>query len=196
MRCFSVEIDFEKFPNMWHLINALDDKGEEFYLLEKLLGEDGKIVSVEINKRYPDRFQPVDLTIMTIGNVLIMKKKLADLIETHGGRVLRFPIVLLPDDMEGYEAVLTLDFPKGMVDLARAKEYKFYDQEYCDELGVPDKLGRLRKVYPLHLNPDLIPQDLSIFRVWEYRVDLIISEPLKQAFEQQGVTGVYYREVT
>ena len=193
---FTAMFDLEKFPNMWHLINTRDNEGKEFHLLEKLLHKNGKIVSVEINKRYSECFQPVDLSIVTRGDVLVMKKKLADLIEDYGGNVLRFPIVLLPDGIEGYEAVLTLDFPKGTVDLARANDYEFYDQEYCDEFEAPDRLGRLRKVYPLHLKAELIPQSLNIFRAWEWSIDLIISEPLKQAFEQQGVTGVYYREVT
>ncbi|HYO57045.1 imm11 family protein [Archangium sp.] len=76
------------------------------------------------------------------------------------------------------------------IDDARCKRVEYWKPED----NRPDKLGEYRVVSGLRVDPAKVG-DARIFRTWGWRVVLIISEDLKQALEQEGITGTRFVEV-
>lgn len=60
----------------------------------------------------------------------------------------------------------------------------------------PDKLGKYKGVTKLRLDPKLIPSDAHFFRVADWEVALIVSEPVKLAMERAGCLGAKFQEIT
>jgi hypothetical protein len=60
----------------------------------------------------------------------------------------------------------------------------------------PDKLGTYKGVTKLRLDPQLIPEDAHFFRLKDWEVALIVSEPVKNAMERAGCLGAKFEEVT
>ena len=58
----------------------------------------------------------------------------------------------------------------------------------------PDKMGEYRVVSGMRIDPAKVG-DARIFRPWGWRVALLISEDLKLALEQEGITGTRFVEV-
>jgi len=192
---FEVYFDADGFPDMWQLRFPIDDFGNS--LETNLLPRTGpyigpKISKVQIDTRYPGR--PLDFSFGYF-NFLLVTSKVADLIEGHGGKIQRFPVLLEPTQESGYEVIFTLDSPKGLIDLSRAEELEYYeesDTKIDQRYGglAPRQKGMLRRLYPLLIDAKKA-DGMSFFRPWEYG-RLIVSKQLKNAFEAEGVTGIAY----
>lgn len=199
MKYFELYFDAERFPDRWHLDDPIDEFGN--VMDANMLPRRGpyvgpRIAKVQIDTRYPGR--PLDFSFGYF-NFLMLKGWVADIIEAHGGKIQRYPVTLEPTGEAGYEVIFTTDSPKGLIDLSRAREYEFYEQDDTTaEMpygGVmPRQKGMLYKVYDLYIDPDKA-QGMDFFRPWEYPV-LIVSGALKSAFEAAGVTGITYRAVS
>ena len=193
---FEVFFDSEGMPDMWHLRHPIDDSGA--ILETNLLPTKGpyagpRIVKVQIDTRYPGK--PLDFSFGYFSFIMV-KSWVADMIQSHGGNIQRFPVVLGPTGEAGYEVIFTLDAPQGVIDLSRAEEIEYYeesdtgiDQRYG---GIaPRQKGMLYRLSPLFIDAEKAA-GLEFFRPWE-RNSLIVSESLKSAFENAGVTGIAYR---
>ncbi|MBT9160878.1 MAG: hypothetical protein DDT26_02174 [Dehalococcoidia bacterium] len=196
---FDLFFDAEGVPDMWHLRYPIDESGD--IMNANMLPDRGpyvgpRIAKVQIDTRYPGR--PLDFSFGYF-SFLMVKHWVADLIEAHGGKIQRYPVTLEPTGETGYEVIFTLDAPKGLIDLARAREYELYQE---DDLQVempyggvrPRQKGMLYKIYDLHIDP-VKAQGWEFFRPWEYPI-LIVSDSLKTAFDNAGVTGIAYRAVS
>lgn len=60
--------------------------------------------------------------------------------------------------------------------------------------GRPDKIGHYRQISRLRIDPSLVA-DADIFRIDGWRIALIVSERIKEAFEAANITGVQYMPV-
>ena len=58
----------------------------------------------------------------------------------------------------------------------------------------PDKMGQYRNVSGLKVDPAKVG-GANIFRPWGWTVVLIISERVKLAMEEEGITGAKFIEV-
>jgi hypothetical protein len=74
------------------------------------------------------------------------------------------------------------------------------DDARCDEVdywkpedGQPEKVGQYSYVHGLKVDPTKIG-DAHIFRPWGWDVAIIVSDTLKQALEQESITGMKYVE--
>lgn len=76
------------------------------------------------------------------------------------------------------------------IDDARCEEVLYWKPED----GRPDKVGQYRNVAGLRIDEHLTG-DAHVFRPWGWRVVLIVSEVVKQALEQEGVTGTKFTPV-
>ncbi|WP_309891881.1 imm11 family protein [Archangium sp.] len=76
------------------------------------------------------------------------------------------------------------------IDDARCEEVLYWLPE--DER--PDEVGNYRNVSGLKVDPAKIG-GAHIFRPWGWLVVLIVSERVKQALEDEGVTGIQFVEV-
>ncbi|MFE8597625.1 imm11 family protein [Archangium violaceum] len=75
------------------------------------------------------------------------------------------------------------------------------DDDRCEEVlywhpedNRPDKLGQYRDISNLRVDPAKIG-DSNIFRPWGWTVALIVSERIKLAMEDAGITGTEFTEV-
>ncbi|WP_332778300.1 hypothetical protein [Polaromonas sp.] len=200
MNYFELSYGYEEYADRWHLDEPEDNTGDKLdaNLLPKVGPYDGRqIARVPVDTQYPGR--ALDFSFGYF-NFLVLRTHVADLIEKHQGRIQRFPVTLEPAGEHGYEVVFTLDAPKGLVDVSRALEHEFYQE---DDMRVtmrygglaPRQKGMLSKVYPLHIFADKA-KGHEFFRPWEYTSAIVISEALKNDFEKAGVTGIKYTLVS
>ena len=196
---FRVRFDADRYPDRWHLDDPIDESGN--VMDANMLPDRGpyvgpRIAKVQIDTRYPGR--PLDFSFGYF-DFLMLRSWVSDIIESHGGKIQRFPVTLEPTGEDGYEVIFTLDAPKGLIDLNRAEEYEFYeadDPRVEMRYGgiVPRQKGMLYKVYNLYIDPNKA-HGMEFFRPWEYP-SLIVSGALRSAFEEAGVTGITYRAVS
>jgi len=76
------------------------------------------------------------------------------------------------------------------IDDARCEEVEYWQPE--DQQ--PEKIGQYRVVFGLRIDPEKVG-DTRIFRTWGWSIALIVSEDLKRAIEEAGLTGVRFVEV-
>ncbi|PTL85085.1 hypothetical protein DAT35_04610 [Vitiosangium sp. GDMCC 1.1324] len=76
------------------------------------------------------------------------------------------------------------------IDDARCEEVLYWRPEN----GQPERVGEYRNVSGLKVDPAKIG-DASIFRPWGWEVVLIVSERVKLAMEEEGITGAKFKEV-
>jgi anthranilate phosphoribosyltransferase len=62
------------------------------------------------------------------------------------------------------------------------------------EDGRPEKVGEYRYVHGMRIDPTRVG-DARIFRTWGWRIALVVSEDLKRAIEEAGLTGARFVEV-
>ncbi|HSP79783.1 MAG TPA: DUF1629 domain-containing protein, partial [Myxococcaceae bacterium] len=75
------------------------------------------------------------------------------------------------------------------IDDARCEHVEYWKPED----NRPDKVGQYRNVRGLKVDSARIG-DAHIFRPWGWRVVIVVSELLKDAMEQEGITGVEFIE--
>ncbi|WNG22438.1 hypothetical protein F0U63_40945 [Cystobacter fuscus] len=76
------------------------------------------------------------------------------------------------------------------VDEARCGELSFWEPRH----GEPERVGHYRNVVGLKVDPEKVG-DAHIFRPWGWPVALIVSERVKRALEDEGLSGPRFIEV-
>jgi len=196
---FEIYYDADQFPDRWHLDDPINECGQ--IVDANLLPRTGpyvgpKITKVQIDTKYPGR--SLDFSFGYF-NFLMVTSNVANLIECHGGRIQRFPVILEPTQEKGYEVIFTLDSPKGLLNLSRAEELEYYEEDDTKidwRYGglAPRQKGMIHRLHPLLIDP-IKAEGMSFFRPWEFG-KLIVSEDLKNTFEAEGVTGLAYAPVS
>lgn len=196
---FEIDYDWKLYPNRWYLDNPIDNNGNDIdanMLPRRGIYKGPEIKKVKIDMEYPGI--KLDFSFGYF-NLILLSKKAADIIESCGGRIQRFPVILEPTFENNYEVIFIPDCPSGCIDLSRAEEFEFYsedDKKAKSPYGgiLPRQKGMLYKIYDLYLKKEKIP-DSQIFRPWEFS-SIIISEKIKNEFELNKITGIKYRLVT
>jgi hypothetical protein len=62
------------------------------------------------------------------------------------------------------------------------------------EEGYEDEIGEYRNVVGMRIDPSRVG-DAEIFRPWGWQTNIIVSERVKRALEESGVTGAGFTEV-
>ncbi|MFE8605157.1 imm11 family protein [Archangium violaceum] len=75
------------------------------------------------------------------------------------------------------------------IDDARCGEVEYWKPED----GQPEKVGQYSYIHGLKVDPAKVG-DAHIFRPWGWDVAIIVSDTLKQALEQERITGMKYIE--
>ncbi len=76
------------------------------------------------------------------------------------------------------------------IDEARCEEVTFWEPRH----GEPERVGEYRNVAGLRIDPTKVG-GANIFRPWGWTVVLIVSERVKLAMEEEGLSGARFIEV-
>ncbi|MDY7230858.1 imm11 family protein [Hyalangium rubrum] len=174
-------------PGRWVLKSPFDAHGREvdpWQFVEGRAVELKEVPRLEVS--LPGR--PLDFSLTGLG-VIVVHGRVARLFEREGIGEAQF----LPAKVEVHPEPYFILNPLRVIrciDEARCEEV----QRFTPEDGQPEKVGQYRVVAGLRIDPTKV-EGARIFRPWGWTVALIVSENLKQAMEQEGLTGTRFIEV-
>jgi hypothetical protein len=173
-------------PERWLLDGPFDEQGNELDPWQFGKGLSVELAGVPRFTLYHGS-KPVDFSQTGLG-APVVSGRVAAILE----RMCPQDVQLLPARVEGQTEpwfILNILRIIRCIDDARCGEVDYWKPED----GRPEKVGQYSYVHALKVDPTKI-QDTHIFRTWGWRVAMIISEPLKEALEQEGITGMKYIE--
>lgn len=187
MKYFDLYDDMRS-PERWVLGSPVDGNGQKIDPWQF-----GKGRSLDL--RGPLRFfqsypgNALDFSLAGLG-IPVVSRRTAALFDRLG---LQSEVQLFPAQVEGLDEpyfILNILQVIRCIDEARSEEIHHWKPEDNN----PDKIGQYRVVSGMRIDPSQAG-DAHIFRPWGWRVAIIVSEHLKQAMEQEGLTGVRFVEV-
>ena len=187
MRYFQLRDDM-RIPGRWVLSDPLDENGQE---IDPWLFDEGKPLDLQGTLRLPQAQagRALDFSLTTLA-IPVVHARVVSLLERSG---LQQQVQWLPAQVEGR--------PEPYFILNALRVIRCIDNPRCDQVqywnaedGEPDKVGQYRVVSGLRIDPSRVG-NASIFRTWGWSVALIISEQLKQALEQENISGIRLTEV-
>jgi hypothetical protein len=185
---------YELLSNMrlrgrWVLADPVDEHGQEVDPWQfdngSFLHPQDKLV---LRQARPGSALDFSFTTLTIP---VVHGRVVSLCERLG---LQKQVQFLPAQVEGQtEPYFILNALRIVrcIDDARCEEVRYWRPEDGD----PDKVGQYRVVAGLRIDPSTVG-DSHIFRPWGWSVALLVSERLKQAMEEEGITGTKFVEVS
>jgi hypothetical protein len=180
--------DDMSIPGRWALRSPVDERGQR---IDPWQFDEGRPLSMKGPLTLPLARPGRALDFTSTGHAVpIVSEKVADLLRRLD---LLKQAQLLPARVEGQSGpffILNVLRVIRCIDDARCREVR----HWTPEDGQPEKVGEYRVVSGLRIDASTVG-DAHIFRPWGWRVAIIISGHLKQAMEQQGVTGADYTEV-
>ncbi|ATB42824.1 hypothetical protein CYFUS_008303 [Cystobacter fuscus] len=172
----------------WHVESPLDAQGREIipqdFLRGRALHWDAPLVLPLYRRGRALDFSQTGL------NFAVVNGRFATLCERLG---IQHQIQLIParveEHPEPYFVLNTLRLIR-CVDEARCEELSFWEPRH----GEPERVGHYRNVVGLKVDPEKVG-DAHIFRPWGWPVALIVSERVKRALEDEGLSGPRFVEV-
>jgi hypothetical protein len=120
----------------------------------------------------------------------IVSRRLAELIERLcPGQTQRLPVTILPS-LSGYE-ILNVTATADCVDETRSR----YIKKWTLDSACPDRVGTFSEIGGLMIDPRRA-NNHGIFRVRDWEIALIVSDPVKTAMEAIEDLGVVFEPVT
>ncbi|WP_395837448.1 imm11 family protein [Archangium violaceum] len=175
-------------PGRWHLRSPVDARGQR---VDPWQFKKGQPLDIEGVIRFP--VNPTGIALeFTLASFLIpvVHQRVVALFERLG---LQKEVQFIPVEVEGQTEpwfILNVLQIIRCIDDARCEEVLYW----LPEDNRPDKLGQYRNVAGLKVDPAKIGE-AHIFRPWGWKVVLIVSEHVKRALEQEGITGIKFLEV-
>lgn len=172
----------------WTLGDPYDGNGQEIWQGQLTSGKPLIVQGLaRIGLYAPGR--ALDFTTTAFG-VPIIHVKVKELFGQLG---LEGQMQLFPLDVEGESE------PYCLVNLLRI--VRCIDDARCEEVeyrtaegGYEDRIGEYCKVVGMRIDSGKVG-DVEIFRPWGWQTNIIVSERVKRAMEEAGVTGVRLTEV-
>jgi hypothetical protein len=177
-----------RLSGRWVLADPVDEYGQAVdpWQFDRgcFLDPQGKLVLRQARRGCALDFSFTTLTIPVVhGRVVSLFERLG----------LQQQVQFLPAHVEGLsEPYFILNSLRIIrcIDDARCEEVRYWRLEDGD----PDKVGQYRVVAGMRIDPSKVG-DSQIFRPWGWSVALLVSERLKQAMEDEGITGTKFVEV-
>lgn len=176
-------------PGRWVLADPVDEHGQEVDPWQfgdgRLLHPQGKLV---LRQALPG--SALDFSFTTLG-IPVVHGRVVSLCERLG---LQEQVQLLPVQVEGQsEPFFILNVLRVIrcIDDARCEEVQYRRAEDGD----PERVGQYRVVAGMRIDPSKVG-DSHILLPWGWTVALVISERLKHAMEEEGITGTRFVEAS
>jgi hypothetical protein len=176
-----------RVPGRWVLKSPVDEHGQE---VDPWQFSEGRLLSLRSRLRLPVSLPGSELDFSLSGlGVVIVHERFVRLFERLGIQDVQFIPARVEAHAEPYFILNALRIIR-CIDDARCEEVRYW----MPEDGQPEKVGEYRVVAGMRIAPTQVG-DARIFRPWGWTVALVISEELKQALEQEGITGTKFIEV-
>ena len=190
MRYFDI-YDNVYIRGRWHLRMPLDDEEGREELFDVGRFKDGRLLNIEKPIRISMKPAGIPLEFSLARGVPIVHRRVVSLFERLG---LQKEVQFIPVEVEGQTEpwfILNALQIIRCIDDARCEEVL----HWLPEDNRPDKEpGEYRNVSGLKVDPEKIGE-AHIFRPWGWKVILIVSEHVKRALEEEGITGTKFIEV-
>jgi hypothetical protein len=177
-------LDDRRSAGRWHLGPPLDESGQE---IDPWQFKEGRVLELGGIPRFPLDVSghPLDFCWAAF-SIPVMNDRFARLFEP-----LRMKEVqLIPAQVEGQSGpwyILNVLQVIPCIDDARSGAVQYWEPED----NQPDKLGEYRAVHQMRIDPAKVG-GARIFRPWGWRVALVISEDIKNAMEDSGLSGTRF----
>ena len=178
-------MDDRRSQTRWHLGAPVDEQEEE---IDPWQFDEGRVLELGCVPHLPLDIpgRPLDFCWAAF-SILVVSDRFVRLFERLNVHEVQF----IPTRIQGHEEepwfILNPLRVIRCIDDARCAEVQYWKPED----GQPEKLGEYRVVAGLRIDPTKVG-DTRIFRPWGWRVALVVSEDLKQALEQEGITGTKF----
>ncbi|WP_224241935.1 imm11 family protein [Hyalangium gracile] len=177
--------DDMRIPGRWHLRSPRDERGQA---VAPWQFRKGQRIAPPGMIRFPvgPGGIPQDFTLASSA-IPVVHARVVRLLERLGAQD---QVQFLPARIEGHEEpyfILNTLRVIRCIDDARSEEVRYWKPED----NRPDKEGEYRNVAGLRIAPSKVGGSL-LFRPWGWTIALIVSEELKHAMEQEGVTGTKF----
>lgn len=172
----------------WHLKMPVDRQGE---WIDTWQFNEGRVLEIEGPIRFPLKREGVALefSLCSMG-IPVVHRRVVSLFERLG---IQKEVQFIPVEIDGQEEpwfILNTLQVIRCIDDSRCEEV-FY---WLPDDNRPDKLGGYKNVRGLKVDSSKIG-DANIFRPAGWLVVLIVSERIKRAMEEEGITGTKFLEV-
>lgn len=177
-------------PDRWHLRMPLYEEEGQEELFNVGQFKEGQLLTLNKPVRISLKPPGMALEFSHAFGIPIVHHRVVSLFERLG---LHEEVQFIPVEVEGQiEPWFILNALRIIpcIDEARCEEVV----RWLPEDNRPDKMGGYRNVSGLKVDPERTA-GARIFRPWGWKVVLIVSESLKQALEQEGITGTRFVEV-
>jgi len=183
---------YDLYDNMrirkrWHLRMPVDAQGE---WIDTWQFNEGRVLNIPGPIRFPVRPTGAVLEYTLSMGIPVVHRRFVSLFARLG---LDKEVQFIPVEVEGqpepWFILNTLQVIR-CIDDARCEEVLYWKPED----NRPDKLGGYRNVRGLKVDPAKIG-GANIFRPSGWLVTLIVSERVKQALEDEGITGIAFTPV-
>ncbi|HYO68384.1 MAG TPA: DUF1629 domain-containing protein [Archangium sp.] len=131
---------------------------------------------------------PLDFNISGLG-IPVVPERVVRIFERLGTQEVQFLPAKIASRPEPW-FILNVTRVVRCIDDARCSEVMYWKAED----GQPKKVGTYRAVYDMRINPTKV-EGARIFRTWGWLVAIVISQEIKEALEQEHVTGTKFIEV-
>lgn len=176
-----------RVPGRWVLTSPIDTQGHE---VDPWQFSEGRILDVPTGLLLPVSHpgRELDFSLTGLG-VVVVHGRVVRLFESLRVQEVQF----LPVQVDGHTGpyfILNALRIIRCIDDARCEEVRYWKPED----GQPEKVGEYRVVAGLRIDPKKVGT-ARIFRPWGWTVSLVVSEEVKGALEQEGITGTKFIEV-
>lgn len=180
--------DDTRIPGRWHVKSPVDDKGERFMPWQLMKGE-----SIKFS-------EPWSLDLMRQGNelgfsltgmhVAAVSRQFVDLFGRLG---IQHEVQFIPARVNGRSEPCFVLNPLHVVkciDEARCEEIEFREPDPSE----PELADQYKYVYGLRIDPAAVG-NVNIFRPARWQIEIIVSERVKLAMEEEDLVGPVFTEV-
>jgi hypothetical protein len=176
-----------RIPGRWVLKSPVDALGQE---VDPWQFSEGRILESRADLRLPVSHpgRELDFSLTGLG-VVVIHGRVVRLFERLGIQEVQFFPAQVESHTEPYFILNVLRIIR-CIDDSRCEEVRYWKPED----GQPEKVGEYRVVAGMRIDPTKVG-DTRIFRPWGWPVALVVSKQLKQALEQEGITGTKFIEV-
>jgi hypothetical protein len=182
-------MDDRQVPGRWHLRSPVDAHGQK---IDPWQFDGGRWVEPQGTIRFHVRPDGRELDFSWAAFAIpVVHGRVVQLFERLG---LQWEVQFIPVQVENHPGpwfILNALRVIRCIDDARCTEVRYFTAE---DNQPPEKVGQYRVVSGLRIDPAKVG-DTRIFRTWGWSIALIVSEDLKLALEQEGLTGLRFIEV-